>query len=62
MMRIRALRRKKNFCGKIYRNFLYKYIGMKSGNPDRGGKIDLKKIVRAGRPAVALGTRSATRI
>ena len=34
---------------------------MKSGNPDRGGKID-KKIVRAGRPAVALGTLSAARI
>ena len=35
---------------------------MKSGKPDRGGKIDKKKIVRAGRPAVALGTDSAARI
>ena len=40
------------FCGENYRNFKYRYIGMKSGNPDPGGKIDLKKVVRAGRPAL----------
>ena len=34
----------KNFCGEKYRNFKYRYIGMKSGNPDRGGKIDKKQL------------------
>ena len=57
-----AFTAEKKFCGENYRNFKYRYIGMKSGKPDRGGKIDKKKIVRAGRPAVALGTDSAARI
>ena len=64
-----AFTAQKKFCGENYRNFKYRYIGMKSGKPDRGGKIDKKKnctsrkkIVRAGRPAVALGTDSAARI
>ena len=61
-MEIPALRRGKNLGGENYRNFKYRYIGMKSGNPDRGGKINKKKIVPAGRPAVALGTHSAVRV